>query len=941
MNRRKVLMTLGVAGGTTAALGTGAFSTATAEREMTVTVTDDANSFLSLTAGDEHGEFADTSGSQAKLDFSDGDQGLGTGSTYSFDDTLNVRNQGTQPVYVWTSVESDTFSQGDVYLYRAADGNNSAFTPARATQVNTGSGLSLGVYIDTTGIDTGTYDVDITIRASDEPPDAAEAPGGEEPEEPEEPTEFVDTLFFDSTASLLGTDGPGTLGDEQVVVTAEPSATSTDADGNGDATEYPSTDELPLMALDGNVFAAGVPFVQNDTPFGPHGNDEFFLNLLDEYVGSGTILWDESHGQFYDLDAHTAVEEYAESNGYTVTASGDLQADLSDADAVVVTSPSEAFSDAELAALSTFAAEDGFVILLDQSDYNNFDATGNLNAIPEALETQIRFNDNQVTDGGFAFETTQFNTETYASLFAERPGIGIDIEKGETYEVDVVSVADGDTVDVRFPDGDEGTVRILGIDTPETGDTTERIEEYEGITDGDALRTKANEASSYAQDRLGDTTVTLSFDDNEPLRGNFGRILGYLELPNGDLYNEEVIADGWARLYSSGFGGHDEFWDVEDAAQRDGNGIWELSDPATVPESRDRPVSDLFFPTPVAVSGGTTVVSSENDEPLVALDETAGVAAIGGPLIDEGFEPDEAGDGEPTNDGYQVYPFVTNVLDRLADGGLSTRVLVDGGHGQFNADFALGSEDMAYYQRYLEGQSTDDADSVALEQVNNLTDDAGPDLLDDDGSPAASALLISTPVDEFTAAEQTAVANFAAAGGAVALVGTAADTNALGNFDPIVAELGSSVGFTSAPVTDESNNLGEASLPTTTNFADVPELFTAFTPESGGGEPDTPSVAVTTVSGGDEYFVVENTDSQSVSLDGWSVSEGAGRTFTFTSVSLTPGETVVVTTNETPDSAAPSADYSFTWDVGNVWNNGGDTATLRNSDDTVVDVYRY
>lgn len=942
MDRRKLLMTLGVAGGTTAALGTGAFSTATAERDMTVTVTDDASSFLALRSGEEHGQFADTSGDQAELDFSDGEQGLGTGTIYTFDDTLNVQNQGSQPVYVWTSVESDTFADGDVYLYRAADGSNNAFTPARAAQISTGSGLSLGVYIDTTGINTGTYNIDVTIRASDDPPEAVEEPGDEEPEEPEEPEELVDTLYFDSTASLLGVNGAGTLTDDQVVVTAEPAATSTDADGNGDATPYPSTDELPLMALDGNVFAAGVPFVQNDTPFGLYGNDEFFLNLLDEYVGSGTIIWDESHGQFYDLPTHTAIEEYVENNGYAVTAGDNLLTQLPGADAVVVTSPSDAFSEEERTALSTFAEDGGFVILLDQSDFQNFDATANLNEIAQAIGTQIRFNDNQVlTDGNFAFETTQFNTNSYVRLFAQRPGIGVEIEKGETYEVDVVSVADGDTVDVQFPDGDEAPVRILGIDTPETGDTTERIEEYEGITDEDALRTKANEASTYAEDRLGDTTVTLSFDDNEPLRGDFDRILGYLELPNGEVYNEEVVADGWARLYSSGFGGHDDLWDLEDSAQQDGSGIWELSDPASVPESKDDPVTELFFPEPVAVAGGTTVVSTESGDPLAAIDEAAGVAALGGPLLDEGFEPDEAAEDEPTNTGYQVYPFVTNVVDRLTDNDLATRVLVDGGHGQFNADFALGGEDMAYYQRYLEGQSTADADSVALEQVNNLTDDAGPDLLDSAGDPAASALLISTPVDEFSAAERTAVADFAAAGGAVILVGTAADTNALENFNPLVSALNSSVSFTSTPVTDGDNNLGEESLPTTTNFADEPDLFTAFTPDSGTSEPAPPSVTVTDVSGGDEYVVIENTSSQTVDLDGWTLSDETDKTYTFGTVALSSGETVVVTTNETPDGTAPATDYTVNWDAGNVWNNGGDTATLRNESGVTVDTFSY
>jgi endonuclease YncB( thermonuclease family) len=500
-------------------------------------------------------------------------------------------------------------------------------------------------------------------------------------------------------------------------------------------------------------------------------------------------------------------------------------------------------------------------------------------------------------------------------------------------------VTDGDTADVEFSDGTVDTVRIVGIDTPETGSTTERIQEYEGITDAAALKTKADEATTYAEDQLAGERVTLSFDENEPLRGDFGRLLGFLELPNGDVYNEQVIKDGWARVYSSGFDQHDRYWDREDAAQAAGDGIWSISDPGSVPESGDDPVSELFFPQPVAVRGGTTVVESEGGEPLVALDGSAGVAVVGGPLIDEGFEPDEA-EGGPTNDGYQVYPFLTNLIDRLADDGVVGPVLFDGGHGQFNADFALSAEDVAYYQRYLEGQpdGTDRSGNIALEGTNDLTDDAGPALLDGNGDPAASALVITTPTESFTAEERTAVTEFADAGGAVVLIGTAANAGALSNFDALVIDLETSVGFTTSPVTDGTNNLGEASLPTTTAFPGADELFEAFTP---GSESAAPKVTITNLDESEEFVVIENQGSASADLDGWTLSDETAKTFTFPAETLGSGETAVVTTNQTAAGAPPSTTYSFDWDTGFVWNNSGDTATLSNDSGKLVDTFAY
>jgi len=934
MKRRNVLFGIGATISAGAAVGTGAFSNVSSQRQLTVTVAGDASGLLSLRPhGGPNGEYADDAGDKLALSLGDDSAGVTRGSQYEFDAVLHVGNQGTQPVYVWTEVDSRAFADDALHLYQSdAEVPFDASNPA---EVGVGGDRALGVYVDTTGVETDSYDATITVHASDEPPEGT-APG-DEPVEPE----YVDSLVFDSTASLLAEDGY--LDESSVVVSAMDTATSTDADGNGDATAYPDGEPLPLIAADGPVVAFGFPFAQNDVSFGQYGNEEVLLNVLDEHAGSGTVLWDESHGQFYDLASHSSFAGYAESNGYDVTAAASLLGNLADASAVVVTSPADAFTDDELSALSSFAGDGGLVVLMDQSDYNDFDQTANLNDVAEALDTSVRFNDNQVVDEqnnagtDFMPVTSSFNTDDYGSLLATREGLGVDLDASEEYEVEVVSVADGDTVDVRFENGAERTVRTVGHDTPETSAENERPQEWEGIDDPDTLLTWGDEATSYAEDRLAGETVTLSFDEGEGLRGNYGRLLGLLEV-DGSLYNEQVVADGYARVYDSGLGRHDEFWSAEASARAEGRGLWADSDVDATPVVGDEPVEELFVPyaTSVTATGGLpderVPVASEAGDPLVAVDDDANVAMLGGPLPDESFESAEGGPGV---DDYGNYVFLTNLVDALA-GDRSGDVLVDGGHGQFGADHALAAEDAAYYLRYLEGHG------IGLEGTNDYGDEYGPDLAD------ARALVVTAPSEPFTDDELTAVASFAENGGAVVLASASGDAaaDARQHLDDLATALGTDL-RTGTTVTDDANNVGSATHPATTNFDESGALFDGYGGGNGGDSGSTPSVEITDLNDTDEYVVFENTGTSAVDVAGWTLSDSDGNTYTFASGTLASGETAVLTTAQTGD-AAPDADYTYDWGSpgyqGYVWGESGDTATLRDDSvdgGTVVDTYSY
>jgi hypothetical protein len=605
----------------------------------------------------------------------------------------------------------------------------------------------------------------------------------------------IGQMLFASTGGLLAADGGPLTDDSLVAVFAESTATVRDRDGDGDAVSYPDDVDIPLVGVDerGNGAVAGVgamlvndgdlvPELEGEDPLGDLGNEEFLLNLYDENTSGGTVLWDEGHGQFYSLDRFRNFEAYAEDNGYVLESTTDLTADLSEADAVVITSPGDSFTDAELDALDSFVADGGAVVLHDQSDFNDFDATETLNTVADALGVGFRFNDDQVVDsennGGRFFIPSTGNFTGPEALFETRAGID---------------------------------------DDPDARTT-------------DYLVERANLATAFAEDRLEGERVTLFFDENEPLRDPT-RLLAYAEYDaDGDgtretLYNREVIAEGYGRVYGSTFAKHDEFWALEWDARQNRLELWAESDIGDASPYREGELDEMFFPEAAVLDRDrgrprpqTVAVYSEPEAardgrtskeklPLFGVDSEAGVAVGGSLLIDESYERLEGFEADTS--GFANFPFLTEVIENLRDDDREDVVFIDGGHGQFGVDYALSNEDAAYYQRHLEGQG------VNFEQINDVTLER---------LSGARALIVTTPVSEFTAKEAEAVRSFLEEGGAVVLLGSAsAPAEATANLNALADALGTRLRVGEGRVTDAANNVADdPDLPTTTDIVASP-----------------------------------------------------------------------------------------------------------------------
>ena len=87
----------------------------------------------------------------------------------------------------------------------------------------------------------------------------------------------------------------------------------------------------------------------------------------------------------------------------------------------------------------------------------------------------------------------------------------------------------------------------------------------------------------------------------------------------------------------------------------------------------------------------------------------------------------------------------------------------------------------------------------------------------------------------------------------------------------------------------------------------------------------------------DEYVVIENDESFPIQLQNWTLRDEANHIFTFPSFVIQPNQQCRIYTNENhPETCGFNYGSSTA-----IWNNGGDTAYLRNSIGTLIDDYSY
>lgn len=146
---------------------------------------------------------------------------------------------------------------------------------------------------------------------------------------------------------------------------------------------------------------------------------------------------------------------------------------------------------------------------------------------------------------------------TTSARFAKRATYGIEGER-----VLVTDVVDGDTIKV------EGniTIRLLGIDTPETKDPRKNVQCF------------GKEASNKLKELIEEKEVILEKDVSET--DKYKRLLRYIYLPleNNQLLfvNDYLIREGFARVltYPPDVKYTEEFLEAQQEAKEKNKGLW-------------------------------------------------------------------------------------------------------------------------------------------------------------------------------------------------------------------------------------------------------------------------------------------------------------------------------------------------------------------------------
>jgi len=111
----------------------------------------------------------------------------------------------------------------------------------------------------------------------------------------------------------------------------------------------------------------------------------------------------------------------------------------------------------------------------------------------------------------------------------------------------VIRVVDGDMLKVNFR-GKPESIRLIGIDTPESRSNKKAIKDAErGNLDIRTIISMGKQATKFVNTLVsaGDT-VKIEFDVQA--RDKYGRLLGYIYLPDGRMLNEEIVKAGYANL---------------------------------------------------------------------------------------------------------------------------------------------------------------------------------------------------------------------------------------------------------------------------------------------------------------------------------------------------------------------------------------------------------
>ena len=157
---------------------------------------------------------------------------------------------------------------------------------------------------------------------------------------------------------------------------------------------------------------------------------------------------------------------------------------------------------------------------------------------------------------------------------SEEQAKAYDLEKYHKKMFTVVKVVDGDTIDIDILDANKNytRIRLWGVDTPESKSQDTSVMYF------------GPEAAEFTTESALGKQVTVYLEEHRT-RGKYGRLLAYVQLPDGRFLNEVLVAEGFAyadlRFRHSLY---QKYKQLESSARRQQKGLWEKVTREQLPE---------------------------------------------------------------------------------------------------------------------------------------------------------------------------------------------------------------------------------------------------------------------------------------------------------------------------------------------------------------------
>lgn len=147
----------------------------------------------------------------------------------------------------------------------------------------------------------------------------------------------------------------------------------------------------------------------------------------------------------------------------------------------------------------------------------------------------------------------------------------------------VIKIVDGDTINVKIG-GEEATVRLIGIDSPEVVDPRKSVQCF------------GKEASEKIKELINSKNVILTPDSTQDNKDKYSRLLRYVYLEDGTFINQKMIEGGYAYEYTYDipYKYQTEFKEAQKQAESKKFGLWaDNACPVLTPIPTTKPTSNL------------------------------------------------------------------------------------------------------------------------------------------------------------------------------------------------------------------------------------------------------------------------------------------------------------------------------------------------------------